>query len=222
MNGYKQFCPMAMALEILGKRWTIIILRELHLGSTRFNEIKKGMPLISPTLLSKRLRELEDNSLLKFNKEDKIRKYKLTESGKETFNLILSLGEWGKEWFKEQSIVNNTEPQLLMWDLQRNINIKHLPKRKIVIQFKFNDITKYKNWWIFYDPMNGIDLGMIDTGIDVDAIIESDLQTITAIHMGYKTVKEMVNNRDIDLYGDINITKKAQLWLGKSFFAQSN
>ena len=172
MNGYKQFCPMAMALEILGKRWTIIILRELHLGSTRFNEIKKGMPLISPTLLSKRLRELEDNNLLKFNKEDKIRKYKLTESGKETFN--------------------------------------------------FNDITKYKNWWIFYDPMNGIDLGMIDTGIDVDAIIESDLQTITAIHMGYKTVKEMVNNRDIDLYGDINITKKAQLWLGKSFFAQSN
>jgi DNA-binding HxlR family transcriptional regulator len=71
MNGYKQFCPMAMALEILGKRWTIIILRELHLGSTRFNEIKKGMPLISPTLLSKRLRELEDNNLLKFNKEEK-------------------------------------------------------------------------------------------------------------------------------------------------------
>ena len=63
MNGYKQFCQMAMALEILGKRWTIIILRELHLGSTRFNEIKKGMPLISPTLLSKRLRELEDNNL---------------------------------------------------------------------------------------------------------------------------------------------------------------
>ena len=97
------------------------------------------MPLISLTLLYKSLRELED----------KIKKYKLTESEKKTFNLILSLGEWGKGWFKEQSIINNTEPQLLMWDLQRNINIKHLPKRKIVIQFKFNDITQYKNWWIF-------------------------------------------------------------------------
>jgi len=132
-------------LQILGKRWTIIIIRELHLGSNHFNEIKKGMPLISPTLLSKRLRELEDNNLLKINKEDKIRKYKLKESGKETFNFILSLGEWGKGWFKEKSIINNTEPQLLMWDLQRNINIKHLLKRKIVIEFKFNDITKYKN-----------------------------------------------------------------------------
>ena len=95
-------------MQILGKRWTIIIIRELHLGSNHFNEIKKGMPLISPTLLSKRLRELEDNNLLKINKEDKIRKYKLKESGKETFNLILSLGEWGKGWFQEQSIINNT------------------------------------------------------------------------------------------------------------------
>ena len=128
-------------MEILGKRWTIIIIKELHLGSNRFNEIKKGMPLISLTLLCKSLRELED----------KIKKYKLTESEKKTFNLILSLGEWGKGWFKEQSIINNTEPQLLMWDLQRNINIniKYLPKKKIVIQFKFNDITQYKNWWIF-------------------------------------------------------------------------
>ena len=85
-------------MEILGKRWTIIIIRELHLGSKRFNEIKKGMPLISLTLLYKSLRELED----------KIKKYKLTESGKKTFNLILSLGEWGKGWFQEQSIINNT------------------------------------------------------------------------------------------------------------------
>jgi DNA-binding HxlR family transcriptional regulator len=109
-------------LEILGKRWTIIIIKELHLGSNRFNEIKKGMPLISLTLLCKSLRELED----------KIKKYKLTESEKKTFNLILSLGESGKGWFKEQSIINNTEPQLLMWDLQRNINIniKYLPKKK--------------------------------------------------------------------------------------------
>ena len=70
--------------------------------------------------------------------------------------------------------------------------------------------------------MIGIDLGMIDTEIDVDTIIESDLKTITAIHMSYKKAKEMVNNKDIDLYGDIDITKKAQLWLGKSFFAKSN
>ena len=225
LSNYQQFCPMAMAYELLCKRWTIIILRELHLGSSKFNQIKCGVPRISPTLLSRRLKELEADGLLKIHRNPdnkKNTKYLLTNSGKKTFHILTSLGEWGKDWFKQQAVTDNAEPQLLMWDLQRNIKINKLPQRKIVIQFIFSEVYKFKNWWLIYDPKIGIDLGMSDPGLEIDAIFETSPKTLAAIHMGYNSIKEMEIQKSIKLMGDPAIIDNAQSWLGTSYFGESS
>ena len=106
MSGYNQFCPMAMAAELLCKRWNLIILRELHLGSTHFNELRRGMPKISPTLLSLRLKELKSAGIIEGTtilNGKAASSYSLTKSGKETFDVILALGNWGQNWFEQGS-----------------------------------------------------------------------------------------------------------------------
>ena len=137
MSTYKQFCPMAMATELLCQRWNLIILRELHLGSSNFNTIRKGAPKISPALLSQRLKYLENHKLIFREKETIGTKvnYILTTSGKATFDIISKLGDWGKLWFDESAIIGNSEPQLLMWDLQRNIVLNKLPRD--LLEFSF-------------------------------------------------------------------------------------
>ncbi len=185
MSSYKQFCPMA--IELLCQRWNLIILRVLHLGSSNFNTIRKGAPKISPALLSQRLKYLENHKLIFREKETigtKIN-YIFTTSGKATFDIISKLGDWGKLWFDESAIIGNSEPQLLMWDLQRNIVLNKLPQRNLIIEFNFSLEKKYPNWWIIFKPPSSIDLGHIDHGHDADVVINSSVEALTKLHMGF-------------------------------------
>ena len=187
MISYKQFCPMGMATELLCQRWNLIILRELHLGSSNFNTIRKGAPKISPALLSQRLKYLENHKLIFREKETIGTKvnYILTTSGKATFDIISKLGDWGKLWFDESAIIGNSEPQLLMWDLQRNIVLNKLPQRNLIIEINFSLEKKYPNWWIIFKPPSSIDLGHIDLGQDADVVINSSVEALTKLHMGF-------------------------------------
>ena len=221
MSSYKQFCPMAMASELLCQRWNLIILRELHLGSSNFNTIRKGVPKISPALLSQRLKYLENHKLIFREKETIGTKvnYILTTSGKATFDIISKLGDWGKLWFDESAIIGNSEPQLLMWDLQRNIVLNKLPQRNLIIEINFSLEKNYPNWWIIFKPPSSIDLGHIDLGQDADVVINSSVEALTKLHMGFNNFETLIEVNEIEVLGADDIITSIPDWLGTTHFS---
>ena len=219
--GYKQFCPVAMAAEMLCTRWTMVLLRELIAGSTRFNDLRRGVPKMSPTLLSQRLKELEAAGVItrKAMKSQKgVFEYHLTEAGQDLRQVVEVIGFWGQKWVDAQLSLRNLDPSLLMWDMRRNLNPKPLPDRRTVIQFLYPDLPASKrHWWLVVEAGGGVDLCWSDPGFDVDLYVSSDLRTMTAIWMGLTTVQK--EGDKIALTGDRNIARTMQTWLDLSPFA---
>jgi DNA-binding HxlR family transcriptional regulator len=220
---YYQFCPVAMAAEILGSRWTIVLLRELCAGSTRFNDLRRGVPRMSPALLSKRLKELEVQGVVErrlVQKHPKIHDYTLTKAGEELKPVIMAIGVWGQRWVEASPSLKNTDPSLLMWDMRRNLRVMDLPNRKLTIQFMIGEDQKpYKKYWIISGPKDGVDLCSVDPGFDVDLYVKVDLRTITAIWMGLETVERALDDDRLFIHGDTDIASNMQSWLGLSPFA---
>ena len=218
---YRQFCPVAMAAEVLCTRWTMILVRELLAGSTRFNDLRRGVPKMSPSLLTRRLRELEGAGIVErkpIRAEKGIFEYQLTEAGTELRPLVEAMGVWGQRWVESQLSLRNLDPSLLMWDMRRNLNPSPLPERRVVIQFLYMDLpTSKRNWWLVVEPNADVDLCRTDPGFEVDLYVSTDLRTMTGIWMGLTTVaKERYN---ITLDGNQQLGKKMQIWLGLSSFA---
>ena len=219
--GYKQFCPIAMASEILCTRWTIVVLRELLAGSTRFNDLRRGVPKMSPTLLSLRLKELESSGVVErkaVNGENGVLEYHLTEAGRDLRPVIEAFGFWGQRWVESQPSLENLDPSLLMWDMRRNLNPRPLPKRRTVVQFSYPDLPGSKrDWWLVIEPGGEVDLCWSDPGFDVDLYVTTDLRTMTAIWMGLTSVTKAGDRLVLD--GDPDIARTMQTWLGLSPFA---
>lgn len=220
---YKQFCPVAMASEVLCNRWTILLLRELCAGSTRFNDLRRGVPRMSPALLSTRLKELETHGILVrtlVQKRPELFEYRLTPAGVELESVVEAIGIWGHRWVETEPGLENLDAGLLMWDMRRGLNVTPLPPRKITIQFVYPELSKAEqNWWLLIDPKHGVDLCSVDPGFDVDLFTRCDLRTMTAIWMGLDTVSKAIADDRLLLIGDKDVADKMQLWLGLSPFA---
>lgn len=219
--GYKQFCPLAMASEILCTRWTMILLRELLAGSTRFNDIRRGVPKMSPTLLSQRLKELESAGIVERHpvaSERSVFEYRLTKAGHDLHDVVIAVGMWGQKWVESSLSLKNLDPSLLMWDMRRNLNPDPLPKRRVVIQFIYNDLPATKrDWWLVIEAAGEVDLCWSDPGFDIDLYVSTDLRTMTSVWMG---VTDIASERaKIDLTGSRDISAAIQIWLGLSPFA---
>ena len=224
-KGYGQFCPVAMAAEVLGARWTILVLRELLCGSTRFNELRRGVPRMSPALLSKRLAELETHGLLerKVDAQGNAPEYHLTEAGEELRPVIMSLGGWGQRWLESQLSLKNLDPSLLMWDMRRNLKPDALPQRRITIQFLYPQLERgQRKWWLVVDKAAAhgpVDLCMLDPGHEIDLHVVTDLRTMTAVWMGITSIREAVDSGQLRLSGAPELTERIGEWLGLSAFA---
>lgn len=221
---YGQFCPVAMAAEILCTRWTVVLLRELMAGSTRFNELRRGVPRMSPALLSQRLKELEQAGLIvrrPVRGEPGTLDYRLTEAGNELKPLIEAFGRWGQRWISSELSLTKLDVSLLMWDMRRNLDPRPLPRRRSTISFQYPDLPAgQKNWWLLVDPAASVDLCSIDPGFDVDLYVSTDLRTMTAIWMGLETVRQAVSGRRLKITGDSKLAADIQTWLGLSPFAR--
>ena len=219
--GYKQFCPVAMAAEILCSRWTMVLIRELIAGTTRFNDLRRGVPKMSPTLLSQRLKELREAGVIErrdLKSEKGVFEYHLTSAGKDLRPVIEAMGLWGQKWVESHASLKNLDPSLLMWDMRRNLNPAPLPERTAVIQFLYPELPKSKQrWWLVIEAEGEVDLCWADPGFEVDLYVTTDLRTMTAIWMGLTTVKK--EQQRIDFIGDKGIAKSMQVWLGLSPFA---
>ena len=221
VGGYGQFCPLAMAAEVLCTRWTVIVLREMFAGSTRFNELRRGVPLMSPTLLSKRLKELENCGVIERMKGDGsgVIDYRLTAAGQDLQSIVLGLGVWGQRWVEAQSSLKNLDPSLLMWDMRRNLDPRPMPHKRCVVQFLYPELTSKRRYWLVIDR-GAVDLCQVDPGFEVDLYIVGDLRTMTAVWMGLTTVRAEVQAGRLKLTGTSDLKRSMQTWLGLSPFAK--
>lgn len=222
-NSYQQFCPVAMAGEILGSRWTLLVLRELVSGTTRFNDLRRGVPRMSPALLSKRLKELEAAGMVRRVASPQgqgVVEYHLTPSGYELKPIIEAIGVWGHRWVESRPQLEKLDAGLLMWDMRRRLRIDELPPRRTVIQFIFPERPDGERaWWIVVDPRSGPDLCAVDPGFDVDLYVSTDLRTMTAVWMGIEPMSRPIADNRLTLVGDARLKQRMATWLGLSSFA---
>jgi DNA-binding HxlR family transcriptional regulator len=224
IGSYRQFCPVAMAAEILCTRWTVVLLRELIAGSTRFNELRRGVARMSPALLSQRLKELEAAGIIARMSSASDRgvfEYQLTAAGRELRPIVEAFGIWGQRRIEADLSLQHLDVQLLMWDMRRNLNTTPMPAQRSVVQFAYPELSATQRlWWLIVDPQEGVDLCSIDPGFDVDLYVSVDLRTMTAIWMGLDTVRASVANRRMILTGNRQLAAAMQTWLGLSPFAK--
>jgi DNA-binding HxlR family transcriptional regulator len=223
-NSYNQFCPVAMAAEVLGARWTLLLVRELVAGSTRFNDLRRGVPRMSPALLSKRLKELETAGVVirvPVLGEPGVFEYQLTEAGRELKPVIEAIGCWGQRWVDLEASLDKLDPALLMWDMRRNINPRPMPRIRSTIQLIFKDLPEARrNWWLVVEPEHEVDLCSVDPGFDVDLYLSTDLRTMTEIWMGYTGISRAKEQGRLVVTGSRQLEAGLGAWMSLSPFAQ--
>ncbi|NQV61337.1 MAG: helix-turn-helix transcriptional regulator [Alphaproteobacteria bacterium] len=220
MSSYGQFCPVAKATEIIGEKWTLLILRELLLGTCRFSDFQRSMSRISPTILTKRLKELEEKGIVlkKRQSGQKGFEYRLTAMGKELEPIIEHVAVWGQRWARGQMSDDELDVELLMWDIHRRILIDNLPDGETVLYFYFSDLEKYQKWWLVITP-DDVDLCTEDTGKDVDLYISSDLRTMVEVWQGDRDLKAEMRGERILVTGTKALVRSMEDWFGLCSYA---
>ena len=218
---YGQFCPVAKAAEVLGERWTILIIRELLLGTTRFTEFQRALSQISPTLLTKRLNQLQDCGLLVRKKmpEQRRTEYQLTPAGRELLPVVTGLGEWGMKWARGQMNDDELDVELLMHDFSRRIDETQLPGGRTVIKFVFRGLSQFAHWWIVLEENGERELCVNNPGKGVDIELRTDLRTMTEIWAGDTEIRAVKNNGKLKLSGNPVLIRSVALWLRVGLFA---
>jgi DNA-binding HxlR family transcriptional regulator len=220
MPEYGQFCPVAKASDIIGERWTVLILRELLLGTTRYNDFQRGLSRISPTLLSKRLKMLEDKGLIVRKRLPGARshEYHLTACGRELEPLIEHLAVWGMRWARGQMTDIELDVEFLMWDLQRRLQSERLPDGETVLCFTFDELNKFKTWWLVAHE-NDVDLCSEDPGKEVHLYINSTVRDLANVWRGDVPMKKALREKRIRTHGNTHLTRTMPDWLGICLYA---
>lgn len=210
---YGQFCPVAMAAEVLATRWTLVVLGEMLSGSTRFSDIRRGVPRMSPALLSKRLRELQAAAVI----ERIDNEYVLTGAGRDLAPIVQSLGRWALRWVNSDCSLGNLDPKLLMWNMRRNLRPDPMPLRRIVVEFRYADLpADEQRFWLIVAPGNPVDLCSIEPGYDVDLLVTAQLRAMTSAWMGMSAFEDELRASRIELDGDPMLARSFTRWIGQS------
>lgn len=210
---YGQFCPVSKAAEIVCERWTPLIVRELLAGSSRFNELRRGLPGCSSALLSQRLRALERSGVIVRTDTDGVVRYVLTDAGWELFPLIEGLGKWGQRWARSDYTEAELDPAVLMWDVRRYL-AHSLSDDRCVVQFSFPSCpAARRHYWVVLDD-DQVDVCVTDPGWPVDATIVADLRALTRVWMGDETFSDALRDGRIIIAAPTALSRKIPRWFG--------
>jgi DNA-binding HxlR family transcriptional regulator len=220
-GGYGQFCPVAMASEVLCARWTMLVLREMLCGTTRFNDLRRGVPRMSPGLLSKRLKELEASGVVRrVANAGGVDEYHLTAAGEDLRPVITGIGFWGQCWVESQMTLKNLDPSLLMWDMRRRLRPEPLPPQRCAIQFLYPELPEARrHWWLLVER-DSVDLCSVDPGVEIDLLVTASLRAMTAVWMGLADLRAEIAAGRVRLEGAPAIASSMRQWLGRSIFAE--
>jgi DNA-binding HxlR family transcriptional regulator len=223
MSSYGQFCPVAKASEVLAERWTPLVVRELICGSHRFNELQRGVPLMSRSLLAKRLRDLELAGVIerRLSGDGRGSEYHLTEAGEELRPIIMGLGAWGQRWARSNVSRAELDPRLLMWDMQRNIETRTLPPHRVVVRFRFTDVAPGlpRVTWLILDRQQA-DVCYKDPGFEIDLVVVGRLRALVAVWMGDTSMSAAIRAGELQIQGTRRLADAFPSWLRRSIFAR--
>jgi DNA-binding HxlR family transcriptional regulator len=205
MRTYAQYCPIVRAVEVIGERWTLLIVREMLVGATRFNELARGLPGLSRGLLSRRLRQMEAAGLLE-RREDG---YVLTAAGEDLRPLVFGLAEWGARHAFGNPRPEELDPEVLMWWLHGRIDTTEL-SRRAVIQVDVTD--RRRVFWLVIEPGDA-SVCYTDPGFEVDALMRSDLATLYRMWEGEIELLDAVKAGSIEFSGPRWIVSGLPRWL---------
>jgi len=218
VEGYGQFCPVSMAAEVFARRWTPLIIRELLAGSTRFNDLRRGMPNISASVLSRRLDELAVAGIVERRQDEEGMRYLLTSAGEELRPVVEQLGVWGRRWLPTDYREEDLDPRLLVWDIHRNLQLDDVPDRT-VIELHFPDApAEYRGYWLVVTPA-GAEVCLSHPGGDVDLHLSSDVRTLTNIWMGNTSWSSALRAGTLRLAGSSELRRALPRWLRLNVFA---
>jgi DNA-binding HxlR family transcriptional regulator len=220
MPTYGQFCPVAMASEVLTERWTPLVIRELLSGSTRFNDLRRGVPLMSPSLLSKRLKTLERVGVIERSKgQGQVVEYRVTPAGEELRPIIEQMGAWGQRWARGDVKARHMDASLLMWDIHRNVYVEKLPAPRVVVHFHLRGSSDKKSrFWLVLEQEN-VDMCLADPGYDVDVFVESHVRTMVDYWMGGIEFADAIRSGDLRVDGPRPLVRALPTWFKRSAMA---
>ena len=219
MDGYRQFCPVSLAAETFARRWTPLIVRELLVGSTRFNDLRRGIPAISASTLSRRLDELIVAGVVERSDDEHGTRYVLTHAGEELRPVVEQLGVWGRRWLPTEYREQDLDPRLLVWDIHRNIELEKIPRR-VVIELYFPDAAaRQRGYWLILAP-GSADVCLTDPGGQVDLRLSCTVRTLTNIWMGNTSWTAALRSGSLKLTGPSQLRRNLPRWLKLSPFAR--
>lgn len=225
-EGYGQYCPVAMAANIVAQRWTMLVIRELLLGSRRYNDIRRGVPRMSPTLLSRRLKQLEEAGVVYRSASDDAQghEYGLTPAGLELRPLIRMAGQWGKRWVSSRLTADDLDASFLMWDIKRFMRPESVPLGasggRTVVNIEFSDVDKRKKrWWLVVEG-GSVGLCFNDPGFEVDVYIHTELRALTDVFMGVSPMSRLQSQGRIKVVGPSALVRSLSTWFGASPFSE--
>ena len=218
MSAYGQFCPIAKAMEVLDERWTLLVVRELLLGSRHFNELRRGNPKMSPALLSKRLRRLERAGVVRRRVVGGRSTYELTESGLELRGVVDALGAWGARWVGDLG-EEDLDPHLLLWDVKRTLPVGDWPRGRTVVAMRFGDVAApVSRWWICVTG-DEVDVCDVDPGFEVTATVHTSLRTMTEIWRGDRGWGDAIRAGRLEVEAPTDVARAVPGWIGQSLLA---
>jgi DNA-binding HxlR family transcriptional regulator len=214
---YGQFCPVAKASEIFATRWTPLVVRELIAGAHSFNDIHRGVPLISRAVLVARLRELENHGVIEHRPraDGRGREYYLTPAGEGLRGVIAALGLWGMTYTHDRIKRSDLDPALLIWGLRRRVDVNTLPDRRVVLRFEFSGVptsrTRFRIMWLILGR-SGVDVCMKDPGFAVDLTLRGNIRDYVEVYLGHTKWRDAARTA-LQLDGDQKIARAFPVWM---------
>lgn len=222
-GGYGQFCPIARAAEVLTERWTPLVVRELHLGSSRFNDLQRGLPRMSSSLLSRRLKEMEHAGIVEIrpSKTGRGSEYYLSESGLALLPIIEGMGVWAQKYVRDDLVADkNLDPDLLMWDMRRGVSTPEMGKRsRFVVGFHYEGVpaTRRRYWLVF--EHGSVDVCLKPPGFDEDIIVACHIRTMVQVWLGHISIGAAMRAGDLTIDGMPDDVAGLPGWFGLSSLA---
>ena len=216
MKSYGQFCPVAKAAEVFCERWTALIIRDLAAGASRFSELQRGVPLMSPTLLSRRLRQLQAEGIVERRPGGRSASYHLTEAGAEFAPLVEALGIWGQRWARRQLAEHEIDLGLLIWSLERSVRPDAFGPRRAVVRLEFTDQPQAKKFWWFVNDAGTCQLCLQDPGWDVDLYLACSLVDMIRIVRGDIGLGAAQESGRLEVIGTSRSRRALRRWLNLS------
>jgi DNA-binding HxlR family transcriptional regulator len=221
MKTYGQFCPVAKAAELFCERWTALILRDLAQGANRFSDLRRGVPLMSPALLSHRLRQLQAEGVVERQPavKGKGSVYRLTPAGKEFAPIVEALGVWGQRWSRRELADHEIDLKLLIWAMERGVSAGAFGGRRCVIMLTFTDQPEsWKHWW-FINEDGHVELCFEEPGFDVDLYLACTLRDMIYVWRGDLSLTRAVEQERLEVHGAAWARRCLPRWLCGSPFA---